>query len=251
MAFRKSVTGALAAVIVVGGVATGTYVYREHEQSEVRAANCAKVHEDTDTQNALRPSASESPRLAFLGDSYSAGRGAEAVDAGYAYITGRALGVPTTTFAVGGSGVLAEGSCGDGRFSRRIDPVIDWKPDVLVVQTGLNDRTFSADEITAAASDLLATLKTELPTTDLILLGPVDPVGDDSSLTHVPAALAQAAAQEGIVFVDPIADDWINDGNRAELIGGDALHPTQAGHDYLAEQVRPVVADRLGAVTSG
>ena len=47
----------------------------------------------------------------------------------------------------------------------------------------------------------------------------------------------------GAVFVDPIAEAWFID--RPDLIGPDGIHPTNAGHAYVADKIAPLIAQPL------
>ena len=40
----------------------------------------------------------------------------------------------------------------------------------------------------------------------------------------------------GAVFVDPLAEGWFS-GASHRLIGSDGLHPTDAGHRFIAKHV--------------
>ncbi len=47
----------------------------------------------------------------------------------------------------------------------------------------------------------------------------------------------------GATFVDPIAARWFVD--RPGLIGADGVHPTDAGHAYMAEKLAPLISAAL------
>jgi lysophospholipase L1-like esterase len=47
----------------------------------------------------------------------------------------------------------------------------------------------------------------------------------------------------GAVFVDPLAEGWFV--GRPELIGADGVHPTDAGHAYMAEKIAPLIRSQL------
>ena len=53
---------------------------------------------------------------------------------------------------------------------------------------------------------------------------------------------AQARAV-GATFIDPIAERWFV--GRPDLIGEDGVHPTDAGHAYMADKIAPLIAARL------
>jgi len=47
----------------------------------------------------------------------------------------------------------------------------------------------------------------------------------------------------GAAFVDPIAEGWFV--GRPDLIGADGVHPTDAGHLYMAERIAPQIYRQL------
>ena len=56
-------------------------------------------------------------------------------------------------------------------------------------------------------------------------------------------SLRRQALAAGAVFIDPIAEGWFV--GRPDLIGGDGVHPTDAGHAYMAERIAPLIYDQL------
>mgnify|MGYP002623887115 CR=1 FL=1 len=67
--------------------------------------------------------------------------------------------------------------------------------------------------------------------------------GDTGVGNPFPALIAPGVA--GATFVDPIAEGWFV--GRPELIGADGVHPTDAGHQYLADKIAPLIGARLPA----
>ena len=58
-----------------------------------------------------------------------------------------------------------------------------------------------------------------------------------------PRQPARQAAALGALFVDPIAEGWFV--GRPDLIGQDGVHPTDAGHAYMADKIAPLIYDQL------
>jgi lysophospholipase L1-like esterase len=56
-------------------------------------------------------------------------------------------------------------------------------------------------------------------------------------------ALKYQAGVAGATFIDPIAQGWFV--GRPELIGKDGVHPTDAGHAYMAEKIAPLIGAQL------
>ena len=56
-------------------------------------------------------------------------------------------------------------------------------------------------------------------------------------------ALKYQAGVAGATFVDPIAAGWFV--GRPDLIGKDGVHPTDAGHAYMADKIAPLIRAQL------
>lgn len=55
--------------------------------------------------------------------------------------------------------------------------------------------------------------------------------------------LGYQAQLAGATFVDPIAARWFV--SRPDLIGADGVHPTDAGHAYMAGKIAPLIGTQL------
>jgi lysophospholipase L1-like esterase len=82
------------------------------------------------------------------------------------------------------------------------------------------------------------------PSAQLLVIGPPwptpDPPGDVLLVDNV---IGTAAAAADADYVDPIAEHWFVD--RPGLIGSDGVHPTDAGHEYMAEMITPLIRAQL------
>ncbi|ETB08755.1 hypothetical protein O980_21950 [Mycobacterium avium subsp. paratuberculosis 08-8281] len=47
----------------------------------------------------------------------------------------------------------------------------------------------------------------------------------------------------GATFIDPIAEHWFV--GRPDLIGADGVHPNDAGHQYMADKIAPLIRTQL------
>ncbi len=78
----------------------------------------------------------------------------------------------------------------------------------------------------------------------LLVVGPPWPTADvPGSMLQVRDMLSAAARAAGAVFVDPINERWFVD--RPDLIGPDGVHPNDAGHEYLAGKIAPLIRAQL------
>lgn len=180
--------------------------------------------------------------VAFIGDSYTGGSdmGGNG-EQNYTSIVANEMGWTTLNFAKGGTGYVKSGGPGAQPFeAQQLDDVVAARPDIVVVVGSRNDIDETEPAITEAAEHLYASLKTRLPDTKLLVVGPIWPGDAPQAMDRVRSAVLAAATAESVPVVDPIADRWLNDGT-ADLIGSDGIHPNDAGHAYLAEHMITVL----------
>ncbi|BCM92427.1 hypothetical protein IAD21_04307 [Abditibacteriota bacterium] len=182
-------------------------------------------------------------RIAFVGDSYTEGIGANTVWEGFAAICAHELGAEAILLGSGGTGYLHIPY--EGRFPF-IDRLGDLKslnpiPDVIVVAGGINDNAYSDEERYNAESSYFEALKTNFPRAKILIIGPWNP------LRHYADSRADAlkgcALGHGLPFVD--VRDWLPPLNTPAYIGSDNIHPTPLGHEYLglriASELKPFI----------
>lgn len=163
--------------------------------------------------------------------------------------------------ARGGTGYITAGSYAT-LATRVATDVVTNTPTKLVVWAGYNDSGGSQPSISAAAASLYSTIQSGLPTCRTYVIGCWSPTGSPgATLTSTDATLRTAAAAAGLPFISPITGSiynsagtllsthgpWITGtgrvgattgaGNADTYIGTDAVHPTDAGHAYLARRV--------------
>jgi lysophospholipase L1-like esterase len=82
------------------------------------------------------------------------------------------------------------------------------------------------------------------PSARLLVIGPPWPTADPpGEVLQVDDIVSGQAAAADAAYVDPIAEHWFVD--RPELIGPDGVHPTDAGHQYMAEMIAPLIRAQL------
>jgi lysophospholipase L1-like esterase len=175
--------------------------------------------------------------VVFLGDSYTSGwQGAGIGSHGWAQIVGRERGWRVLNFAVPGTGYLNPGWTGQP-IGSLVGRALARHPDVVVVEGGHNDFRWSSSATAAAAARVIARLHRALPTAVLVVIGPIWQDGSPP-VTSVALRdrLRRLAAAVGAVFVDPIGARWFA-GSRHWMIRADGIHPSDAGHRWMAGQV--------------
>ena len=185
--------------------------------------------------------AAEPPVLAVYGDSYSAGsvEGGSG-PAGWPALVGDRLDADVRLHAVRGAGYVD--GLGGGTFLAQVQAAPEPDADVVVVFGSRNDTGAPAQEIADQAAEVYDALLGASPSAEIVVIGPAwsdEAVPAETLLAR--DAVRTAAA--GLTFVDPLEEGWFF--GRLELIGSDAIHPTDAGHAYLADLIEPVLRDAL------
>lgn len=188
--------------------------------------------------------AARPPLVAFLGDSYTAGTGSSG--AGYVDPTAVPLGWETVRFAQGGTGYTNPGDNeGESVYADRVVAVVAANPDIVVIQGSTNDYAADPAALTTTAREVYASLRAGLPEARIIAVGPLaPPAADEDSLSRVARALRVAADGEGVPFIDPIAEGWLQPADG--LFIEDGYHPNDAGYTAMADRLvgalRPLVS---------
>jgi lysophospholipase L1-like esterase len=82
------------------------------------------------------------------------------------------------------------------------------------------------------------------PAARLLVIGPPWPTADvPPAVLQIRDVLRMTAGIAGATFVDPIAEGWFV--GRPELIGRDGVHPTDAGHAFMADRIAPLIGAQL------
>jgi lysophospholipase L1-like esterase len=187
--------------------------------------------------------------VAVIGDSYTTGTdegglGPHAWTA-RAWQTLSACGVRVA------AGVAAEGKAGyavpgdhgslfEDLTARAVKP-----DDVLVVFFGSrNDQGVDPGLLTERAREAFDLARRFAPSARFLVIGPPWPTADvPGSMLLIRDVLNTVARAAGAAFVDPIGDRWFVD--RPDLIGLDGVHPNDAGHEYLADKIAPLIRMQL------
>jgi lysophospholipase L1-like esterase len=141
----------------------------------------------------------------------------------------------------GASGYVQRGIAGTllGEDAARLITPADR---VIVFFGGINDGSQPVDAVSAAAGETFAHARNVAPAAKLIVIGPAW-VNPPPPILAVRDALRQQAAHVGAVWVDPIAEGWLT---APGSIGLDGVHPTNAGHQEMADRIEPVIKTALG-----
>lgn len=188
--------------------------------------------------------------VAVIGDSYTSGsvEGGQGA-AGWTELTWQMLArsgvrIVADVAAEGGAGYGVPGNRGSvfrDLAARAVRP-----DDALVVFFGSrNDQDADAAQLPTMIRDTFDLARQVAPEAKLLVIGPPWPTADvPDTVLRVRDILSFEAYAVGAEFVDPIADGWFV--GAPDLIGGDGVHPTDAGHAYLADKIEPLIQTQLG-----
>jgi hypothetical protein len=215
----------LAIVVLVVGLAVvvaGTlWVYRDQTVS-VPVAEPATLKPipgaaaSTPANTGARHDFKVSPKLAVLGDTIALGY----VGGGPSWVEQLASNM---CWSVSAKSAELEtgytnpgGSPSSSAFTDRADDVAATAPAVIVVEGGLHDYRANPDRIREAALKTFTTLKEQSPPgTMIVAVGPVA-AGDvvtPEDVAKISGAIAGAAADAGVIWIDPMVERWLPDPN--------------------------------------
>jgi lysophospholipase L1-like esterase len=187
--------------------------------------------------------------VAVIGDSYTTGTdegglGPNAWTArAWQTLNARGVRIAADVAAEGKAGYAVPGdhnSVFEDLTARAVKP-----DDVLVVFFGSrNDQGVDPRLLTQRARNAFSLARRFAPSARFLVIGPPWPTAAvPGSMLMVRDVLNAAARAAGAAFVDPIGDRWFVD--RPDLIGPDGVHPNDAGHEYLADKIAPLIRMQL------
>ncbi|ROQ17641.1 lysophospholipase L1-like esterase [Curtobacterium sp. PhB171] len=213
-------------MVAVAGLIAGAH--KLHASYATHQA-CESVRADGRSAGTVDVTGSGPLRITVIGDSYAAGDSlADRTDA-WVNVFAAETDATVTVLAEGGTGFTNPGFCGDNAFGSRVDRVAATKPDLVIIEGGLNDVGASAeDEQTAVRSMLRG-----LDAFDIVMVGPVD-VPAVTGEAKVDASLEEAASLAKVRYVSALR--WDID------LGTDDKHPSARGHTEFARRLSAAIA---------
>jgi acyl-CoA thioesterase-1 len=160
------------------------------------------------------------PVLLILGDSYTAGDGADQPDQGWAYVVAGRLGYPTNIDGVSGTGFAWGGGAQDergGEYEVRLRDIAAnpaFVPNVLILQGGQNDSQIAnPDEVEAATTQTIEAARRFWPGIQVVVLGPSAPQPLAEELRGVNNAVRAGTAAASAPYVDAVEAGWFTSAN--------------------------------------
>ena len=188
-------------------------------------------------------------RIAVIGDSYTTGTDEGGLgpkswtSRAWLLLAGQGARVDPDVAAEGGAGYGIRGNQGS-LFEDLTVRAVD-RDDALVVFFGSrNDLPADMQKYPVLVGETFQIARRVAPRAKLLVIGPpwptADPPGEVLAQRDILRAQAKAV---GAVFIDPLAEGWFV--GHPELIGPDGVHPTDAGHAYLADKIAPLIRSQL------
>lgn len=187
--------------------------------------------------------------IAVIGDSYTTGTdegglGPKSWTAlAWHMLAARGVRIAADVSAEGGAGYFVPGD--HGSIFEDLTATAVKPDDALVVFFGSrNDQGVLPELLAGRARDTFDLARIQAPSARFLVIGPPWPTTDvPESMLLIRDVLNAAARAAGAAFVDPIGDRWFVD--RPDLIGADGVHPNDAGHEYLADKIAPLIGTQL------
>jgi hypothetical protein len=188
-------------------------------------------------------------RIAVIGDSYTngtaiGGQGAKAWPTlAWMTLARRGMQVAADVAAEGRAGYGVRGD--QGNLFGDLTPRVVKPDDALVVFYGSrNDQGIDPNVLSGQIFNALSQARGIAPNARLLVIGPPWPTPDGPpAVLQIRDVLSFQSMIAAATFVDPIAAGWFMD--RPDLIGPDGVHPTDAGHAYMADKIAPLIGDQL------
>jgi lysophospholipase L1-like esterase len=189
--------------------------------------------------------------MAVIGDSITGGtqQGGRG-DKGWprlvtAQLRAQGMDLVTDVGAEGASGYVNVGH-GGGVFADKIADRVRREDRLVVFFGSINDAKATPGQMAHATCDTLRSAEEAAPLARLLVIGPSwTNANPPDYVLRSRDILRDRAEALGGKFIDPLGDGWFVD--RPDLIGKDGVHPTDAGHEYIASKLRPVIEQELTA----
>ncbi len=187
-----------------------------------------------------------SQRILFFGDSITAGYGIDKEDAFPALIQQKIDSLDWNYKAVNG-GSSGETSAGG---LTRIDWVLRQPVSVFVLELGGNDglRGIDLDVTKENLQKIIHKVESEYPEATIIITGMQVPPNLGSEYTTKFKEMYPELAEDNDIELIPYFLDEL--GGDSELMQSDGIHPTEEGHQLLADKTWEVLKPILGSKAS-
>jgi lysophospholipase L1-like esterase len=188
--------------------------------------------------------------VAIIGGSYTAGTVFGGMGRnGWPALTATRLGqqgidIIPSVGAEDGSGYVTPGDDHRTVLADQIPMVVRPDDKLVVIFGSRSESDVPTEVLEPSVRHSLDAVQAAAPDAKIIVIGPVSTEPDPPENVLKSRDVARTEADStGATFVDPIAEGWFL--NLPDLIGPDGMHPTDAGHTYLADKIAPLISQQL------
>jgi acyl-CoA thioesterase-1 len=224
---RRLVIGGVSVVLLLAVASPAVSAWKQGRANQAVERACDATAAQAVERNAV-VRGTGSKRVTVLGDSYSAGYGVALADS-WPSLSAAQLGAAVTVRSLGGTGYAASPCGPHDTFADRAASVRSTRPDLVIVQGGLNDVLASPEAIRAGATRMLDSLGG----VDVVLVGPPAAPKWTAEAKRVDRTLASFAAAHHVRYVSTLY--W------PLTFSADGIHPDAAGYRVFAHRVAEAV----------
>ena len=214
----------LAVVAVTGILVAGVALRQRSEAEAVVAARCAGWKADSIARSRIvATAAAPRTRVVVIGDSYSRGYGLPDPSRSWPSYLAEPLAAKVFVDGFDGSGFTDSNRCAVP-YSSRVAAALARRPDMVLVEGGLNDAYRTDAQLRAGVAELVHQMG-RVHGVRLVVIGPPDsPVITDAA--RVDSTLAALSVELGFEYVSTYGWDL--------PLASDGVHPTMSGHRIFA-----------------
>lgn len=228
-------------VLLVGVLAAGL---SGAALSQPAPSSTARPHVDALPSSAPTPEIPDM-KVAFLGDSYTNGTGADPVEKRWTSQVAAAFHWEELNYGQGGTGYASQGPTPPttAAYVDRISDLIAKAPDVVIVAGGRNDLGVDTAQVSEHVTATFAAIRAGLPNAQVFAINPwFDARETPPRLDALAAEVKTAVESIGGVYL-PTGQPLLG---HPEFLIADEIHPNTAGHSAFADSVTAALRPTFG-----
>ena len=201
---------AVGALALVGGL---VWVIAIRDRISAPSPEAISLEDDRGPAVVSEPGSPQGKTFAVVGDDYALGDGAGWARGWVLRLSEQMCWRLATTSMEPGTGFVAALQPGVTAYPLRLEDLDIDGADYILVEGGANDFLATSEEITAAADATFKALRAKNANATMVAIGPlvVPRRAESGEYGRVSGAIAAAAQQNGVLYVDPVAEQWLND----------------------------------------